>query len=83
LRKTVRYFFQITPFDNERTRDRIELIDSVEEKLQELHLQIDLKVEEEGRKVVKVIIYFSLQKRSRLSWSGCWRQRQSSTRPTP
>lgn len=29
LRKTVRYFFQITPFENERTRDRIELIDTV------------------------------------------------------
>ena len=33
LRKTVRYFFQITPFEHERTRDRIELIDTVEEQL--------------------------------------------------
>ena len=29
----MRYFFQITPFEHERTRDRIELIDTVEEQL--------------------------------------------------
>jgi hypothetical protein len=37
MRKTVRYMFQITPFDSERRRSRIELVEAVENRLGEEH----------------------------------------------